>query len=131
MNDLSVAISIIVAIAAIISPILTTVINNSHQKKMKKLELDQEHYEKSITYQKEIFESYLRRAGACIGSSCSILDDLKSYKESYLAALLYAPDDLRELMKKTNKSIESFNEDVATVEFEKLIPKIQEHINKL
>lgn len=42
--DLSITISAIIAVAAIISPILTAVINNVHQRNMKKLELKEKHY---------------------------------------------------------------------------------------
>lgn len=59
--DLSITISAIIAVAAIISPILTAVINNVHQRNMKKLELKEKHYSQTASYQKEIFENYLRK----------------------------------------------------------------------
>ena len=42
MNNLSVTISVIVAICAIISPILTAIINNHYQYKLRKLDDEKE-----------------------------------------------------------------------------------------
>ena len=41
--DLTVSISVILALVATVSPILTSIINNMHHTKIRKLELKQEH----------------------------------------------------------------------------------------
>lgn len=51
--DLSITISAIIAVAAIIFPILTAVINNVHQRNMKKLELKEKHYSQTASYKKK------------------------------------------------------------------------------
>lgn len=129
--DLSITISAIIAIAAIISPILTAVINNIHQKNMKKLELKEKHYEETVSYQKEIFENYLSKTGNYIGSTFTSVNALMEYDDAYLVALLYAPNDLQILMKKANDIIRLRKVPPALSAFEELIPKIQEHIQKL
>lgn len=51
--DLTVTISVILGCAAIISPILTSMINNLHNSKIKQLELEQEHIKKYYFTPKE------------------------------------------------------------------------------
>ena len=58
--DLTVTITAILGIAAIISPIATAIINNRYQLKLKKLELKQAHMDKTTYYIRSIFENYLR-----------------------------------------------------------------------
>ncbi|MCM1286283.1 MAG: hypothetical protein NC213_08005 [Acetobacter sp.] len=129
--DLSITISAIIAVAAVISPILTAIINNAHQTKMKKLELKQEHYEKSVTYQINIFENYLRKAGKHIGSKFRSLEASQEYTNAYLVALLYAPKELQDSMKNANDCIENSDVASATFLFEKITPKIKRHIDTL
>lgn len=129
--DLSITISAIIAVAAIISPILTAVINNIHQRNMKKLELKEKHYSQTASYQKEIFENYLRKTGKYIGCAFAIASAAMEYDEAYLAAFLYAPSDLQMLMKNANDAIRSKKVPQALSAFEELIPKIQEHIQNL
>lgn len=129
--DLSITISAIIAVAAIISPILTAVINNLHQRTMKKLELEEKHYDKTVSYQKEIFENYLSKTGNYIGSRFTNVKALMEYDDAYLVALLYAPNDLQVLMKNANDAIRSEIVPQALSAFEELIPKIQEHIQNL
>ena len=45
--DLTITISAILGVAAVISPIATAIINNRYQMKLKKLELQQQHLEKN------------------------------------------------------------------------------------
>ena len=129
--DLSITISAIIAIAAVISPILTAVINNFHQKNMKKIELEREYNEKTISYQKSIFEDYLHKAGDFIGANCSTAEASKAYTNAYLVALLYAPIDLQKLMHEADDYIEIAETNNAMAAFEKLIPAIQEYLKTL
>lgn len=129
--DLSITISVIIAIAAVISPIFTAIINNAHQRKMKLLELKQEHYEKTVSYQRSIFENYLSKAGIYIGTKCTDKNCLKDYNDAYLLALLYAPKGLREKIQSANMHLLPGFDTNAIDEFEKLIPQIQDHIQHL
>lgn len=98
---------------------------------MKKLELKEKHYDKTISYQKEIFENYLSKTGNYIGSGFTNVKALMEYDDAYLVALLYAPNDLQVLMKNANSTIRSGIVPQALSTFEELIPKIQEHIQSL
>ena len=49
----------ITAIVAIIAPVLIAIINNHHQYRLKKMELEQKSYEQSVLHKREIFEKFL------------------------------------------------------------------------
>ena len=127
--DLTVTVSVIIALCAIISPILTSLINNRHQLKLKKLELEQQHLEKTVSYYRSIFEQYLK--------SCSKhLEDLSvfnhtEYTECYLTALLYAPQSIVEEMKLLNTQIMSRNYREAPKTAETLTRHISEWLQTL
>ena len=64
--DLTISISVILAVCAIISPIATTLINNRYQLKLKDLEYQQKEKESSFFYRRGVYEDYLRCTGKCI-----------------------------------------------------------------
>lgn len=114
--DLTISISVIVALCAIVSPIFTAIINNRYQIKIKRLELSRQEYSDSVLYRRNIYENYLKHAGRCIYHSD--LDALKDYGEFYYAALMYAPDDLQKDMISANSLIleEKYNDAAPTIE---------------
>ena len=128
--DLTINISVILALAAIVSPIFTSIINNIHQTKLKKMELKQAHFENTVLYKRTIFENYLRHAGRCVKYSDP--ESLKLYGESYFLALTYAPDDIGNLMTEINRHISraSFNEATALFE-EQVSPLIRTMLKTL
>lgn len=96
--NLTVTISVIVALASVIAPMLTSIINNRYQLKLKKLELE-EHGRADITlHKREIFERYLQSAGTYINSECYLESDMKTYGSCYQQALFCAPEQLQEDM---------------------------------
>ena len=120
--DLTVTISVIIALCAIVSPILTAIINNCHQTKIKKLELKQQEYRDTVIHQRVFFENYLKHAGRCIYYADS--DALKDYGEHYFSALMYAPDDLKADMIEANRLMLKDDWNNASVLIEKLTAKI-------
>ena len=120
--DLTVTISVIIALCAIVSPIFTSIINNMHQTKIKKLELKQQKYRDTIIHQRNFFENYLKHAGRCIYYADS--DALKDYGEHYFSALMYATDDLKADMIEANRLMQKDDWDNASVLIEKLSTKI-------
>lgn len=131
LSFISILITATVAISSTFSPIITTLINNKHQLKIKKLELEQKHYDDEIAFQKNIFNEYLHKAGLLYGSGFN-KDALKQYGDAYAIALLYAPEEIRKLMIETNKlALEEKKPFTFISQIEELAPKIQEHISKL
>lgn len=120
--DLSITITAIVALCAIISPILTAIINNCHQTKIKRLELRQQEYRDTVLYYRTIYENYLRHAGRCIYFADP--EALKEYGEYYYAALMYAPSDIQADMIEANNLMQKDKFEQASVLIEKLSAKI-------
>lgn len=120
--DLTISISVIVALCAILSPILTAIINNRHQIKIKRMELSQQEHRDTTLYLRNVYESYLKHAGRCIYYADQ--DALKDYGEYYYSALMYAPPDIQADMIAANNLMleDKFNE--ASVLIEKLTTKI-------
>ena len=56
----------IVAFCALISPILTALCNNWHQREMKRLEYKHQEREELKKREREIYDGYLRSAGAVL-----------------------------------------------------------------
>ena len=127
--DLTITVTAILGIAAIISPIATAIVNNLYQLKLKKIELQQKHLENTTYYIRSIFENYLRYAGRCIYNSDRVA--LKDYGEYYFLALSYAPDEMTALLISINNCIYNEQFDDATRQLEQLKPKISVLLQRL
>lgn len=87
--DLTITISAILGASAVISPMLTAIINNKHQRKMKKMEYEHENEKASLFYKRGIFEDYLKYTGQCIAYATE--NGLQEYGKMYSLALIYFP----------------------------------------
>lgn len=112
--DLTISISVIVALCAIISPILTTIINNRYQIEIKRIELSQQEYRESVLYYRNVYENYLKHAGRCIYFADQ--DAQKDYGEYYYSALMYAPQDIQtDMIKANNLMLENKFDDASNI----------------
>lgn len=129
LSTLSICISIAVAFAAIISPIIVTILNNHHQFKLKKLELDQQHFERTTMHKRELIENYLRATGSFLAWP----DDQtkKEYGNYYFKALLYVGGDIRVLMENVNAHIDLTEFTTAAEQLEIAIPEIEQFLQSL
>lgn len=84
--DITVTISAIVAISAVISPIFTAIINNHYQLKLKKIELKQKEYEQTILYKRNILENYIRYLNGVYQYPNK--ESLSNYAQYYSLAIL-------------------------------------------
>lgn len=121
--DITITISVIVALCATISPIFTAIINNRYQLKLKKMELKQQEYERTVMYERKLYENYLKNAGRCIYYSDVAAQ--KDYGEAYFAALMLVPDEWRKLMISADKAIAKSDMNAAAAILEKLTPMIR------
>lgn len=122
--DLTISISVIVALCAIISPILTAIINNRYNLKLKRMELSQQKYNDSVLYHRNVYENYLKHAGRCI--YYADLDALKDYGEYYYSALMYAPPDIQTDMIAANRLMLEDKYDEASLIIEVIAAKIHD-----
>lgn len=116
--DLTITISVIVALCAIISPIFTTLLNNRYLFKLEESKQKQKSYENTVLHKREIFENYMMYAGQCIYYSDP--DALKNYGQYYLPALMLVPAYLRPDMIEANQLMQRGQFDEAVELFEKI-----------
>ena len=127
--DFTVTITAILGIAAVISPIATAIINNLYQLKVKKLELEQNHKDKTTYYVRSIFENYLRYTGKCIDRMISETEG--NYGEYYFLALTYSPSHIADALISINASIHNGDLESAASQLEQLRPQIAELLQSL
>lgn len=115
MNINSGTVTIVIALAAIISPILVAVINNvhhskmeslshSHQEKMKELDLQAKRESENLKYLHSIFENYLQSTSRCIASPTS--ENIELYGEHYSISFIYFPPESYERLELINSSVQ-------------------------
>lgn len=105
--DLTITISVVIAICAIISPIITTLLNNRHLYKMRKLDMQLENEKATSFYKRGIFEEYLKVTGRCISHADATR--LNEYGEIYPIALLYFPEELRNDLIEINDFVNNYS----------------------
>lgn len=98
--DLTISVTAILGIAAIVSPVLTTLLNNHHLFRMKKLELKQSEYEQTVLYKRNIFEQFLQSLSQL--SQFQKEEHLALYSKYYPLAYMYLPSDVQKTLSELN-----------------------------
>lgn len=90
----------ITAITAILAPLFVAIINNHHQYKLKKMELEQKSYEQSVLHKREIFEKFL----SAFNKACQLqtADAVSEYSSCYSLVYIYLPKPVRDELGKIN-----------------------------
>ncbi len=101
--DLTVTITTVLALVAIISPIFTAIINNHYQLKLKRMELKQQEYLQSILHKQNALENYLCYLNEEVQHSTK--ESQSKYAEFYPLAYVYLPKDIQHKMSALNHSI--------------------------
>ena len=127
--DLTITISVILAITAIIAPIFTTIINNCYQLKIKRLELKQKEYEQTILYKRNIFENYLRYLNDVFQNPTN--ESLSGYAQYYPLASMYLPPNVQKKLSIVNHKLgESARANIVD-EIDEIITDISTELQKL
>lgn len=93
VSDWSGLIAMIVSLCALFSPSLTAYINNKHQQKMKEIEYSHQEKEEHQAHEREIYEGYIRAAGAAIQSPTE--ENLRVYGSHSALAAYYVPKSIQ------------------------------------
>ena len=127
--DSTITITVVIAISAIISPIITTVLNNHHLYKMRKLDDEAELRKTSYFFKRGIFEDYMRYAGQCVTHASA--DVLENYGATYALALIYFPDELLDKIIDINAALNRQQWTNALVKLNELSPELRKQLQKL
>lgn len=129
MKNLDNWILVIIALAGILSPSITSLINNRHNLKMKELELKYDERYNQKLYIKKIFESYIKNTGTLIQNTTA--NNFSKYGETYGLALLYANKELKKSMIELNSLISVVDTSLANDKFGPIIEEIRKQLDKL
>ena len=102
----------ILALAAIVAPVIVAVINNRQQTRLRKMEIGLEREKESLTYLRNIYEDFIKSAGAQLHNPSD--ETKRKYLEAYSLAFAYFPPKSHEMLIEINKCIESGDEENAT-----------------
>lgn len=124
----STQITAVVAIAAIISPILTAIINNAFHLIERAIDNKAEKRKRTTDYERKIIETYL----TCLGRQLAghSYESNEHYKEVYTLVLLYVPTDIRREIIRIDNCILNHRDD-AKMLAEELIPILKEYLKTL
>lgn len=93
ISDWTGLVAMIVSLCALFSPSLTAHINNKHQQKMKEIEYSHQEKEERQAHEREIYEGYIRAAGAAIQSPTE--ENLQVYGSHSALAAYYVPKNIQ------------------------------------
>lgn len=127
--DLTITISAIVAVSAVISPIFTTIINNHYQLKLKKIELKQKEYEQTILYKRNILENYIRYLNGVYQYPNN--ESLSNYAQYYSLAYAYLPENTRKKISDINHRLGQSAHANIVNEIDEIISDISDILQKL
>lgn len=127
--DLTISISVILAICAIVVPLLNTLLNNHHQFRLKKLELKSSLQKEELFYQRSIYENYLKSAMRCIQDPDT--NSLHEYGESYALALIYFPSNYTQKLIEINAAISNRQGMTAISSLNELAESVRTILKKL
>ena len=96
-------VTLIVALCALISPIITCGLNNWHQRRMKKLEYEHEDKVAREKWIRDVYDGYIQAADAYIHTSSEETE--RDFGRHSGLAMRYVPDDLRQQMLEFEKML--------------------------
>ena len=127
--DLTITISVVIAVCAIISPVITTLLNNHYAYKIKKLDMKNEAEKASYFYKRGVYENYLKYTGRCISYATG--DALNQYGEVHALALMYFPDQFRNELIEINHFIQNNEYYKAASILNSLAPKLRNTLQSM
>lgn len=119
----------ITAIIAILAPVFVAIINNHHQYKIKKMELEQKSYEQSVLHKREIFEKFL----SAFNMVCQLrtVEAAYEYSSCYSLVYIYLPKPVRDELGQVNLFIANNNWAEAIKYVDRISMDVAEEMNKL
>ena len=120
--DLTVTISVILGCAAVISPVLTAIINNAHQTSMRRKDAKREKYLETVAYKRKVIEEYIQKTAVKI--QVKNLDTNIEYASCFGLAAIYVPEQIRSKMIEIDNLIIQHDRETADRHFKQLLPEL-------
>lgn len=131
MNNLDNWILVVIAIASVISPIITAIINNIYQLRLKKIELKQQQYNRDVQRIINILEHYCETVCCVLIRNSVESEPLSEYSNSYGIAVLYLDNNDVQTANKINELIYQQNYSEANKIIYEHVLSIRKTINRL
>lgn len=129
LDKIYVILSTITLFAAIFSPMLTAIISNQYQLKLKKLELEDAARKDDENHKREIIEQYLIHAGRCLKEPYA--ENFSAYAGYHAIAFQYVPKELHGKMQKLHDDILGKDENIAVATFSELAIDLRAKIDNV
>lgn len=129
--DTTITISVIVALVALISPIITAIINNRHQLKIKMMEYKENRYTEEIRHQKQLLEHYCNALTKLIIYEIPANEHFNEYGAAFGEAVLYMNKDQSKIAVKLYNLIAFDKQKCNTDVLNNHILQIKDHLKKL
>lgn len=96
--------STIISVVSVTASLITAVVAQWHSRKMRKIDIEESHYQDNIAFKRNLYMNYLK----CTGTYLSKRDpnDKHLYQESYYQLLGYAPQDICSILIEINDDID-------------------------
>lgn len=118
----STTVTIVIAVAAFVSPVITTALNIWLQLHLRKMDLQNRVRRDAVKNNCNIYERYLRHAGKCVKSAS--WDDMATYGDAFALAYAYAPDHIRKTMLRLDHAISATKQSEA----DNLLPEVSAQV---
>ncbi len=96
--------STIISVASVTASLITAIIAQWHSRKMRKIDIEESHYQDNIAFKRNIYMNYLKYTGTYLSNREP--KDKHLYQESYYQLLGYAPQDICSILIEINDDIE-------------------------
>ena len=125
----TISLMVVVGIASIFSPVITTLMNNIHQIIMKHIELNQLKYERSILHKREIFENFLQALSMTAQNPSE--ENIGLYAKYYPLVYIYVPEPVQKTLAEINLILQRGYTDEMVKYVDLISTDIHKELNKL
>lgn len=118
--------STIISVTSVTASLITAIVAQWHSRKMRKIDIEESHYQDNIAFKRNIYMNYLKNVGTYLSKRDP--NDKHLYQESYYQLLGYAPQDICSILIEINDDIDK-KDSQCTVAKQKL-PKVASLIKR-
>lgn len=128
-QEIYTGILVVIAIASVVSPIITTFINNCYKVEIIKLKIESDNLKRSNDLIIRVYENFLKNAGAVITSSG--LEGEQDYLKSYGLVMIHVPIDVFDDIQMFNEFVSDGFWELARDQFKVITSKLRGIVERL